>query len=157
MNCEHCDNNLKIQSTRYLSSYVKSLHTLFSKKEVCEDLVNVIISFLVNEKGHRIEYQIKNRDYTYDYWGYIVCSPCFQIGFEKFKSEWGGWPNLRREAYFAMDFDLGKIKKEEYKKKSRKYVLRYLVNDYKVDYYRNKKYTKIECNNGKTLLKIDWK
>ena len=32
-----------------------------------------------------------------------------------------------------------------------------LWSAYKVDYYRNKKYTKIECNNGKTLLKIDWK
>ena len=157
MNCEHCDNNLKVQSTRYLSGYKKNLHLLFSKKGVCADLVNIIIGFLVNEKGHSIEYQIKHMDYSYSYSSYRVCSPCFQIGFEKFKNERGEWPTLRNHAYFAMDFDLGKIKKEEYEEKARKYIIHYLVNDYKVDYDRNKEYTQIDWGNGKTLLKIDWK
>jgi hypothetical protein len=158
MNCEHCDNNLKVQSTKYLSGYKTNLHTLFSKKELCADLVNVIISFLVNEKGHLIQYQTKNEDYTYDYWGYRVCSPCFQIGFEKFKSEHDDYcfPFLRRHKYFAMDFDIGKIKKEEYEKESRKYIIYYIVHDYKVDYYRKQKPTQIDWGNGKTLLKIDW-
>tara|TARA_B100000902_G_scaffold196660_1_gene187804 strand:- start:3273 stop:3806 length:534 start_codon:yes stop_codon:yes gene_type:complete len=177
MNCEHCDNNLKVQSTRYLSGYVESLHTIFSKKGVCEDLANIIIGFLVNEKGHRIDYVRKSyRNYLFfnpligdpkneedEMWGYYhplsytVCSPCFQIGFEKFKNERDEWPSLRRNAYFAMDFDLGKIEDKEYEEKARKYILYYIVHDYKVDYYRNKEYTQIECNNGKTLLKIDWK
>tara|TARA_B100001027_G_C16151959_1_gene278570 strand:- start:30 stop:557 length:528 start_codon:yes stop_codon:yes gene_type:complete len=170
-NCEHCDNNLKVQSTRYLSGYKKNLHLLFSKKGVCKDLVNIIIGFLVNEKGHRIDYVKKSsspmfgdsensEDEKYGYYyhlNYTVCSPCFQIGFEKFKSERGCWPFLRREAYFAMDFNLGKIEDKEYEEKARKYILYYIVHDYKVDYYRNKEYTQIECNNGKTLLKIDWK
>ena len=171
MSCEHCNCNLKVQSTRHLSVYVKSLHTTFSKKGLCEDLVNVIIGFLVNEKGHRIDYVKKSPGPLFgdpensedEMWGYYyhlsytVCSPCFQIGFEKFKSERGCWPTLRREAYFAMDFDTGKIKKEEYEEKSRLYLLYRIVHDYKVDYYRNKEYTQIECNNGKKLLKIDWK
>ena len=171
MNCEHCDNNLKVQSTRYLSGYVESLHTIFSKKGVCEDLANIIIGFLVNEKGHRINYVKKSHvplfgdseDSECEIYGYYynlkytVCSPCFQIGFEKFKNERGEWPTLRNHAYFAMDFDLGKIEDKEYEEKARKYILYYIVHDYKVDYYRNKEYTQIECNNGKTLLKIDWK
>ena len=171
MDCEHCNCNIQNQSIKYLSVYVKSLHTIFSKKGLCENLANNIISFLVNEKGHRISYVRKSsrplfgdpkndEDEMWGYYyhlGYTVCSPCFQIGFEKFKSERGCWPFLRREAYFAMDFDLGKIEDKEYEEKARKYILYYIVHDYKVDYYRNKEYTQIECNNGKTLLKIDWK
>lgn len=157
MNCEHCDNNCKVQSTKYLSSYKKNLHLLFSKKGVCADLVNIIIGFLVNEKGHRIEYQIKHVDYSYSYSSYRVCSPCFQIGFEKFKRWHCHWPTLRREKWFAMDFDLGKIEDKEYEEKARLYLLNIIVNDYKVNYDRDKEYTQIECNNGKKLLKIDWK
>ena len=159
MKCEHCDCNLKLQSTRYLSGYKKNLHLLFSKKGVCADLVNVIISFLVNEKGHLIQYQTKKEDGYYSSGFYRVCSPCFQIGFEKFKSEHDDYcfPFLRMHKYFAMDFDLGKIEDKEYEEKAKKYIIHYLVNDYKVDYYRNKEYTQIECNNGKKLLKIDWK
>tara|TARA_B100001094_G_scaffold43998_1_gene38786 strand:- start:272 stop:442 length:171 start_codon:yes stop_codon:yes gene_type:complete len=56
-----------------------------------------------------------------------------------------------------MDFDLGKIEDKEYEEKARKYILYYIVNDYKVDYDRNKDYTQIDWGNGKTLLKIDWK
>ena len=157
MNCEHCDNNCKVQSTKYLSSYKKNLHLLFSKKGVCADLVNIIIGFLVNEKGHRIEYQIKHVDYSYSYSSYRVCSPCFQIGFEKFKKWHCHWPTLRREKWFAMDFDLGKIEDKEYEEKAMFYLLNIIVNDYKVNYDRDKEYTQIECNNGKKLLKIDWK
>ena len=172
MSCEYCNCNLKVQSTRYLSGYKKILHLLFSKKGVCADLVNVIISFLVNEKGHRIEYVRKSyRNYLFfnpligdpkneedEMWGYYyplnytVCSPCFQIGFEKFKNERGEWPFLRRNAYFAMDFDTGKIKKEEYEEKSRLYLLYRIVHDYKVDYYRNKEYTQI----GENIKRIEY-
>lgn len=157
MDCEHCNCNIKNQSIKYLSVYVKNLHLLFSKKGVCADLVNIIIGFLVNEKGHRIEYQIKHVDYSYSYSSYRVCSPCFQIGFEKFKRWHCHWPSLRREKWFAMDFDLGKIEDKEYEEKARLYLLNIIVNDYKVNYDRDKEYTQIECNNGKKLLKIDWK
>jgi len=166
MKCEHCDNNLKVQSTRYLSGYKQNLHLLFSKKGVCEELVNIIIGFLVNEKGHRIDYVRKSsrplfggpkneEDEMYGYYyplDYTVCSPCFQIGFEKFKNERGEWPTLRNHAYFAMDFDIGKIKKEEYEEKARKYILYYLVNDYKVGFYRNMEYTQI----GENIKKIEY-
>ncbi len=166
MSCEHCNCNLKVQSTRYLSGYKKILHLLFSKKGVCADLVNIIIGFLVNEKGHCIEYVRKSsgplfgdsensEDEMWGYYyhlGYTVCSPCFQIGFEKFKNERGEWPSLRRNAYFAMDFDTGKIKKEEYEEKSRLYLLYRIVHNYKVDYYRNKEYTQI----GENIKRIDY-
>tara|TARA_B100000674_G_C37945310_1_gene964643 strand:+ start:1600 stop:1770 length:171 start_codon:yes stop_codon:yes gene_type:complete len=56
-----------------------------------------------------------------------------------------------------MDFDLGKIEDKEYEEKARLYLLNIIVNDYKVNYDRDKEYTQIECNNGKKLLKIDWK
>ena len=157
MNCEHCDNNFKVQSTKYLSGYKKSLHTIFSKKEVCEDLVNIIISFLVNERGHNIEYQIKYRDGYYGYRSYMVCSPCFQIGLTNYMKEHKYLPSMRYERYLAMNFDIGKIEDKDYEKESRKYVLHYLVNDYKVDYYRKKNPTQVDWGNGKTLLKIDWK
>jgi hypothetical protein len=170
MNCDNCDCNLKVQSTRYLSSYIKSLHTIFLKKELCEDLTNVIISFLVNEKGHRIDYVIKSPDpmfgdtedsegEMYGYYNnlyYTVCSPCFQIGFEKFKNERNEFPILRRHAYFAMDFDIGKITKKEYEEKSRLYLLYIIVHNYKISYYRSKDYKKFECNNQKKILKIDF-
>lgn len=166
MNCEHCDNNLKVQSTRYLSGYKQNLHLLFSKKGVCADLVNIIISFLVNEKGHHIDHVRKSsrplfgdpEDSEDEMWGYYyprsytVCSPCFQIGFEKFKNERGEWPTLRNHAYFAMDFDLGKIEDKEYEEKARKYIIHYLVNDYKVDYYRNTEYTQI----GENIKRIEY-
>lgn len=155
MNCEHCDCDIEKQSTKYLTDYIKSLHILFSKKGVCTDLIDIIINFLINKKGHRIDYVKKSQfplfgdsedsedeinGYYYNL-NYNVCSPCFQIGFEKFKNEEGEFPNLRRHAYFAMDFDLEKITKEEYEKESRKYLLYYLVGDYNVSYYRSQKYT----------------
>lgn len=166
MNCEHCNCNLKIQSTRYLSGYKQNLHLLFSKKGVCADLVNIIIGFLVNEKGHRIDYvrkssrplfggQKNEEDEMYGYYyplDYTVCSPCFQIGFEKFKNERGEWPTLRNHAYFAMDFDLGKIEDKEYEEKARKYILYYIVNNYKVGFYRNTEYTQI----GENIKKIEY-
>lgn len=166
MDCEHCNCNIKVQSTRYLSGYVKSLHTIFSKKGLCENLANNIIGFLVNEKGHRISYVRKSprplfgdpkndEDEMWGYYyhlGYTVCSPCFQIGFEKFKNERGEWPSLRRNAYFAMDFDTGKIKKEEYEEKSRLYLLYRIVHDYKVDYYRKKEYRQI----GENIKRIEY-
>jgi len=166
MSCEHCNCNLKVQSTRYLSGYKKILHLLFSKKGVCADLVNIIIGFLVNEKGHCIEYVRKSsgplfgdsensEDEMWGYYyhlGYTVCSPCFQIGFEKFKNERGEWPTLRRNAYFAMGFDLGKIEDKEYEEKARKYLLYRIVHNYKVDYYRNKEYTQI----GENIKRIEY-
>ena len=166
MSCEHCNCNLKVQSTRYLSGYKKILHLLFSKKGVCADLVNIIIGFLVNEKGHCIEYVRKSsgplfgdsensEDEMYGYYyslNYTVCSPCFQIGFEKFKNERGEWPTLRNHAHFAMYFDIGKIKKEEYEEKSRLYLLNRIVNNYKVGFYRNTEYTQI----GENIKKIEY-
>lgn len=167
MNCEHCDCDIEKQSTRYLTGYIKSLHILFSKKRVCTDLTNIIISFLVNEKGHRIDYVKKSRFPLFDnpedsegeMYGYYynldynVCSPCFQIGFEKFKNENDEWPSSRRDAYFAMDFDLGRIEDKEYEEKARLYLLNRIVNDYNVGFYRSKEYTQISEN----IKKIEYK
>lgn len=166
MNCEHCDCNLKVQSTKYLNGYIKSLHILFSKKGVCEDLTNNIINFLVNGKGHRIDYVIKSSEpmfgesedsdgEMYGYYNnlnYTVCSPCFQIGFENFKNERGEPPSLRRHAYFAMDLNLGEIKKKEYEEKSRLYLLYRIVHNYKVGYYRSKEYTQF----GENIKRIEY-
>ena len=157
MNCEHCNSNLKKQSTKYLNGYTKSLQIIFSKKEVCEDLVKVIISFLVNEKGHLIEYQTKDRNGDYGSGWYTVCSPCFQIGLKTHLSEFKTLPCMRWQKYFAMNFDIGKIEDKDYEQEARKYVLHYIVHNYKVDYYREKKPTQIKWSNGKTLLKINWK
>ena len=70
---------------------------------------------------------------------YRVCSPCFQIGFEKFKMALSRLFEKRK--WFAMDFDLGKIEDKEYEEKARLYLLNIIVNDYKVNYDRIGIYT----------------
>jgi len=155
MNCYNCDKNIKNQSIKYIKQYIISLGIIMSSKGLPKELIDIIISCLVNEKGHCIRYQIKDRygDYSHSY--YKVCSPCFQCGISEYLNTHYTkilLPNMRWQKYFAK-VDL--VDNKKCNKIARKFLLKYFAGNYDVDYYRKSKPTK-KIFNGKMFYIIDY-
>jgi len=78
MKCYKCKEDIKNQGIKYHTKfYDSSLGIIMSNKGIPKELINIIISFLVNEKGHRIMYQKKNEFGLYLNHHSRVCDPCF--------------------------------------------------------------------------------
>lgn len=158
--CDSCENNIQKQSTRFIGDYIKALSTILSRKELCEDLVDIIMSFIINGNGHCIEYQTKDRWENYSHSYYKVCSPCFQNGLYKYlnthhtKIE---LPHCRYQKFFARDkLEYLDAFTNKYKKIARTFLLRFfLARDYNVYYYRKKK-PSILFHGGKMFYLIDY-
>ena len=160
MLCSHCSKDTKKQSIEYLQNYIASLHTMMFYKGLCKDLIDIVVSCLVNEHGHRVYHYTKTRypDGSHGrlFYHYRVCSPCFQTGLSKYLNTHYtkiSLPNMRHQKYFAK---CTSIRRRECEKNARMFLLRYFTGDYKVDYYRTKQPTMNTVEGGKILYTIDY-
>ncbi len=148
--CDSCSNHIKSQSTRYIKGYTTALHTLLVRKQLCSDLIDLIIGFLVNEKGHAIYYDLDTRMYR-------VCSPCYQVGLHKYVNTHYAFislPNMRGQEDFARWH--GHVWENVYQSVCRRFLLKYFLGDYKLNKYRETKPSRRMTEDGHILYTVDY-